>query len=87
MPNIIRWLMLSNALIVLALGAAAMRSEWTGWKLGLALFAVPAAIATVNMIEGVIFLTNSKIDWRGVIELTLVGYAIAAVLWMIHLQP
>ena len=83
MPNVMPWLMLSNALVVAALGTAALRSEWTGWKLGLALFAIPVAIATVNLIEGVVFLTNSKIDWRGVFELTVVGYAIAAVLWTI----
>jgi hypothetical protein len=82
-PNVLPWLMLSNAFVVLALGTAALRSEWTGWKSGLALFAIPSAIATVNLIEGVVFLTNSKIDWRGVFELTVLGYAIAAVLWAI----
>ena len=81
MPNIFRWLMLSNAFVVLALGAAAMRSEWKGWKLGLALFAIPAAIATLNMVEGVLFLTNSRIDWRGIFALSVVGYALAAAVW------
>jgi hypothetical protein len=81
MPHMLRWLLLANALVVLALGGAATRSEWRGWKLGLALFAIPAAIATVNMLEGVIFLTNVKLDWRGTFEITLVGYALAAALW------
>jgi hypothetical protein len=81
MPNIMRWLLLSDAMVVLALGAAAVRSGWKGWKLGLALFAIPAAIAVVNMIEGVVFLTGSHIDWRGTITITLVAYAIAAALW------
>jgi hypothetical protein len=81
MPHMLPWLLLANALVVLAIGSAAWRSEWTGWKLGLALFAVPAAIATVNMLEGVIFLTNVKLDWRGTFEITLVGYALAAALW------
>src|SRR5271169_5179471 len=80
-PHMLPWLLLANALMVLALGGAATRSEWKGLKLGLALFAIPAAIATVNMVEGVIFLTNIKLDWRGTFELTLVGYALAAVLW------
>jgi hypothetical protein len=82
MPNLMRWLLLSDALVALALGAAALRSGWKGWKLGLALFASPAAIAAVNMIEGVVFLTGVSIDWRGTILITLVGYAIAAVLWV-----
>jgi len=80
-PGVMPWLMVANAGIVLALGAAALRSDWRDWKLAAAMFAAPAAIATVNMIEGVFFLTNSHIDWRGVIEITLLGFAIAALLW------
>jgi hypothetical protein len=83
MPNMLRWLMLSNALIVLALGTAALRSEWRGWRLWLALFSVPIVITTVNMVEGVIFLPNARIDWRGIFLLTVVGYAIAAALWTV----
>ena len=82
MPNVFGWLMLSDAVIVLALGAAALRSEWRDWALARAMFFIPAAITTVNMIEGVIFLPNAHIDWRGVISLTLVGFAIASVLWL-----
>ena len=81
MPNIMRWLVLSNALVVVALGAAAMRSEWKGWRLYLALFSIPVGIAAINMLEGVIFLTNAKIDWRGIFLLTVAGHAIAAALW------
>src|ERR1035441_3147697 len=81
MPNVLPWLMVSNAFVVLALGSAALRSEWIGWRLGLALFAIPAVIMIVNLIEGVLFLTNLKIDWRGTCALTLAGYALAAVLW------
>jgi hypothetical protein len=81
MPNILPWLMASDAIVVLALGSAAMRSDWKGWKLGLALFAIPAAITLVNMIEGIVFLTGSHIDWRGTIAVTVVGYAVASVLW------
>jgi hypothetical protein len=83
MPNVFRWLMLSDAFVVLALGTAAERSDWKGWKLWLALLAIPAAIESVNLIEGVLFLTNLKIDWRGVFEITVVGYALAAFLWAI----
>ena len=83
LPNVIRWLLLSNALVALALGTAALRCEWKGLKLGLALFAIPAAIETLNLVEGVVFLTNVKIDWRGIFAITAVGYAIAAVLFAI----
>lgn len=79
--GVMPWLMLANAGIVVALGAAALCSDWRNWKLAGAMFAVPAAIATVNMIEGVFFLPNSHIDWRGVTEITLMGYALATLLW------
>ncbi len=82
-PNLFRWLMLANALIVLALGGAAVRTEWRKWRLWLALFAIPAAITAINMLEGVIFLTNAKIDWRGIFGSTIVSYALAAALWTV----
>jgi hypothetical protein len=81
MAGTMPWLMLSNAIVVLVLGAAALHSDWRDWRLTRALFAIPAAITTVNMIEGIFFLPNSHIDWRGAISITLTGYAIAALLW------
>jgi hypothetical protein len=80
-PGVMRWLMLANAAIVLVLGAAALRSDWRDWRLTRALFAVPAAIAAVNMMEGIFFLSNLHIDWRRVIAMTLASYAVAALLW------
>ena len=82
-PNMMGWLAVANTVIVLALGAAALRSDWRDWRLARAMFFIPAAIAIVDMIEGVFFLTNSPIDWRGVTLLTLASYAMAAVLWLL----
>ena len=82
-PGVMRWLMLSDAVVVLALGAAAMRSDWRDWRLARALFFIPAVIATVNMIEGVLFLPNTHLDWRGILALMIASYAIAAVLWLL----
>ena len=56
-------------IVVLALGAAALRSDWRDRRLLGALFFIPAAIETVNLIEGVIFLTNVNMDWRGMLHL------------------
>jgi hypothetical protein len=81
MPNVLPWLVLSDAIVAVAIGAAAMRSGWTGWKLGIAIFAVLSVIAEVNLIEGVIFLTGSHIDWSGTMRLMIAGYAIVTVLW------
>jgi hypothetical protein len=81
MPDAMKWMMLSNAVMVLALGLAALRSDWRDWRLARALFFVPAAITLADMIEGVFFLKNSHIDWRGVTAFTLASYAVAALLW------
>ena len=83
MPPVMGWLMLSDAVVVLALGAAALRSDWRGWTLARAMFLIPVAIATVNNIEGVIFLPNAHLDWRGIFALTLASFAVAAVLWLV----
>ena len=83
MPNVMAWLMLSDAVIVIALSAAELRSDWRGWTLARALFFIPAAIVTVNMIEGMIFLPNAHIDWRNTIALTIAGFLVAAVLWLL----
>jgi len=80
-PNIMGWLALSDTIIVLVMTALALRSDWRDWKLAPALFVIPEAIMTVNMIEGVFFLPNAHIDWRGAILLTLATYIVASVLW------
>lgn len=80
-PNAMKWMLLSNAITVAALWAAALRSDWRDWKLLAALYLIPVGIATVNFIEGVIFLPNAPIDWRGVMIFTVQAQALAALLW------
>jgi hypothetical protein len=82
-PNLLPWWLAADAAIVLAIGSAALRSDWRGWKLAAALFAVPGVVATANMVEGVIFLQELHVDWRGITAQALIGYAIAAILWML----
>jgi hypothetical protein len=83
MPNVLLWMGVSNAVVVLALGIAALRSDWRDWRLLLALFLVPAAIDIVNSIEGVVYLPNLGIDWRGIIIFELLARAVTAVLWLL----
>jgi hypothetical protein len=82
MPHALFWMMVSNTVVVLALGAAALRSDWRDWRLLGALFFIPAAIETVNLIEGVIFLTNANMDWRGIFLFRILSFAVAALLWL-----
>jgi hypothetical protein len=83
MPNSLPWLLLSNAVVVLALGAAALRGDWRDWRLLVALFLIPTVIDIVNMTEGAIFLTNVRLDWRGIIIFRVLSLAVAAVLWLL----
>ena len=82
-PNPLLFLMVSSAFIVLAIGAAALRSDWRDWKLLRALFLVPAAIAVSNWIEGAWYLPNAGIDWNGVIIYDVIALAVAALLWWV----
>jgi len=82
-PNQLPWMMVSNALVVLALGTAALRSDWRDWRLLRALFLIPAAINLVNMIEGIVFLSNVGMDWRGAIVFEVLSLAVAALLWLV----
>src|SRR5690349_477554 len=50
-----RWMLLTNLLMVAALGYLASRTELRGWKLGVVLAAIPCAIGTANLIEGAVF--------------------------------
>ncbi|HUJ20971.1 MAG TPA: hypothetical protein VLX58_05575 [Bryobacteraceae bacterium] len=79
--NVLTWLLVTNLLIVTVLGFAAVRSGWRGWRLAIALFTVPCVIAFVNMIEGVVYLTHSGLDWRRLLLFTLIVYAAAGPVW------
>ena len=82
-PHVMPWLMVSNAAVALVITALALRSDWRDWRLALALFFPPAAIAVVNLIEGMFFLPNAHLDWRTLLLLTLGGLVVASVLWLV----
>lgn len=82
-PNQLPWMMVSNALVVLSLGTAALRSDWRDWRLLRTLFLIPVLIALVNFLEGIVFLPNIGMDWRGAIVFELLSTAVAALLWLV----
>jgi hypothetical protein len=57
-PHPMLFLMVSNAFIVLALGWAALRSDWRDWRLLIAVFFVRAVVEFANWIEGALYLTR-----------------------------
>ncbi len=79
-PHLLRWMLLSTALVVLALSAVALRTEWRGWKLGAAVAAIPLGIACINLLEGVVFLKTSS-EWEGIFLYTLLSSALMIPVW------
>ena len=55
LPHFVEWMLLTNAVVVAALSIVAVRTEWRGWRLGVALAVIPLTIESVNLLEGVIF--------------------------------
>ena len=82
MQHAMFWMILTNAVTVAALSALAVRSEWRGWKLGIAVAAIPLAIFSINGLEGIIFLKNSHIEWPGIFLSTLTAAALSTPVWM-----
>jgi hypothetical protein len=80
-PHMLQWMLLANAITVAALSVLALRTEWRGWTLGLALAAIPLVIAIVNLIEGIYFLPNSPIEWPTVFAQVTLGAALGIPVW------
>ena len=82
-PHVLPWMLLTNAVVVAALSFVAVRAEWRGWKLGAALAAIPAAIASINLLEGVVFLTNTQLEWGRIFVYTLISAVLVVPVWML----
>jgi hypothetical protein len=82
-PHPVLFLIVYDACIVVAVGAAALRSDWRDRRLLLALFLVPGVVAVANWIEGAWYLPNVGIDWRGTLIFDVASTAIAALLWYV----
>ncbi len=80
--NILGWMVASDFLIAAALGFAALRSEWKGWKLGLALASIPVGTTALTAIEGTVFLHRWDINWTRIIGASVVTYALVVPLWV-----
>jgi hypothetical protein len=82
-PNPMLFLAVSNTIVVLAIGWAALRSDWRNWRLLGALFAVPAVVEFANWIEGALYLPNVGIEWRGMLVYNMLTTVVTAVLWLL----
>src|SRR5258708_3872996 len=79
--NLLIWAATANFLTAAALAFAGMRSDWRGWRLGLALCAIPLAIDLIDSIEGIVFLKIPGLDWQRILLQFIVAYALLVPLW------
>ncbi len=82
-PHTLPWVIVSNLATAAVLVLLASRSEWKGWRLGLAVSVIPITLGFTNMIEGAIFLTNTGIDWPRIITDIVITYELAVPLWIL----
>ena len=75
------WFVLSNLLIALVLCLLAMRSDWGGARLAVAVSSIPAIIMLTNYLEGIIFLTGVTIDWPNEVLRTCIVSVLTMPLW------
>jgi len=76
------WSALVDLLTVATLGLLAMKSDWKGWRLGLAVSIIPFAIDLVNFIEGVVFLGG--LDFRSMYQSGLTYALMIPVLGIVY---
>jgi hypothetical protein len=82
-PHIMEWLLLVNAVVVGALTVAAVRTEWRGWRLGVAVVAIPLAIESVNLLEGTVFLTTADLQWGRIFIHAVISSVLSVPVWML----
>ena len=80
-PHTLQWTILTNALVTATLTVLAVRTEWRGWKLGVAIAAIPMAIAAVNVVEGTVFLTNTNLQWGRIFAFMQLSSALTIPVW------
>lgn len=80
-PHVAQWAILSNALVTATLTVLAVRSDWRGWKLGAAVALIPMVIAAVNFLDGIVFLTNTNLQWGRIFSVMLLSSALTIPLW------
>ena len=80
-PNSFQWLLLTNLVVTGALSFVAARTDWRGWKLGLAVAAIPVIISSVNLLEAAFFLKGSQMEWGRIFLHTVISSALIVPVW------
>jgi hypothetical protein len=62
-PHLALWMLVNLAITVAALAPVAARAEWQGRRLGTAVAAIPLAVFSMNLIEELVYLPNTSLEW------------------------
>jgi hypothetical protein len=82
-PHLAQWLFLNLAVTVAAMTPLAARAECQGWRLGAAVSAIPLAIFSINLIESLVFLPNTNLEWGKIFLYTLVTAVLSVPVWAV----
>ncbi|MGH9612103.1 MAG: hypothetical protein ACRD4P_03380 [Bryobacteraceae bacterium] len=82
-PGTLPLVLVTDFLTAAALVLAAERADWRGWRLGVAISAIPVTFSVTSMIESSIFLTNLPIDWPKIVAQSVITFELAVPLWML----
>jgi hypothetical protein len=77
----ILWIAISNLLITIALGYAAMKTSWRGWRLGIALAGIVITINLANLSEGFVFLANTRSSRLHLLLQLFITYVLTVPVW------
>jgi hypothetical protein len=80
-PHLALWMLLNLAITVAALSVVAARAEWRGWRLGVAMSTIPLIIFSINLIEALVFLPNTQLEWGKIFLYTLVSAVLSVPVW------
>lgn len=80
-PHFFEWNILSLVLTTAALTVLAVRTDWRGWTLGASVALIPLVIASVNLLEGKVFLTHVNLPWGRIFLLDVLSSALLIPVW------
>jgi hypothetical protein len=80
-PHMLLWTLLSTAVTVAALSLLAASTDSRGWLLGAEVAAIPLAVFSIDMIEGVVFLPNIGLNWGRLFLYMLVAALLSIPVW------
>ncbi len=82
-PHTIPWLLVANFVTAGVLVLIALRSDWRGWRLGVAISAIPITLGLWNVIDSAIFQINVGIDWSRIIAHLVIVYEFCVPVWVL----